>query len=203
MKDSQRTHPSHHTHVAAAHTHHATSHGHHIASHRHVHSTHGVCTHWVHAHVAATTAAVVYASTHVAAHHSATVEAAAEVVHSSHGVAEVVHWGLTAIASHIATRIREVAVLVAHAPSIEVASVVVIVIVVISASVVAALVTKVARCTTVIPALLSRRDIFRECLEGVNMRRIENGRRLLRVGLVLEKVLDLVLQGSGRLWRLQ
>lgn len=125
MKIPRLTHSSHHAHVATTHAHHIASHAHHVPAHWHVHSTHWGSTHRVHAHVAPT-ATVAHATTHVTTHHTAAVEVVSKVVHT-HGVAKVVHRCLCAIASHVATTRRKIAViLVAHAASVEVSSVVVI-----------------------------------------------------------------------------
>ena len=200
MKISRRTHSSHHAHVTTTHTHHVGSHAHHVATHGHVHAAHGVCAHRIHTHIAAT-ATVAHTTTHITAHHAAAIEAATEVVHAAHGVTEVVHRRLGTVASHVATHVstsrRKVAVvLVTHAAPVEIATVVVIS----TSVVVATLIAVVSRGSAVVPTLFSRGNILWQCLEWVDMRRTEDGGRLLRVGLVSEEVLDLVFQSSSCLW---
>jgi hypothetical protein len=100
------------------------------------------------------------------------------------------------LAAHITTRI-----LVAHpAPIIEAASVVE------TASVVEAISSAsvvVASGLLVVATLVTGWDVLRERLEGVVLRRVEDGRGLLGGRLVFEELLDLVLQGSGGLRRLK
>ena len=101
------------------------------------------------------------------------------------------------VATHVSTSRRKVAVvLVTHAAPVEIATVVVIS----TSVVVATLIAVVSRGSAVVPTLVSRGNILWQCLEWVDMRRTEDGGRLLRVGLVSEEVLDLVFQSSSCLW---
>jgi hypothetical protein len=107
---------------------------------------------------------------------------------------------LTAVASHLAAHITT-RILVAHpAPIIEAASVVE------TASVVEAISSAsvvVASGLLVVATLVTGWDVLRERLEGVVLRRVEDGRGLLGGRLVFEELLNLVLQGSGGLRRLE
>lgn len=195
MKISRRTHSSHHAHVATTHAHHIGTHTHHITTHGHVHATHGVRAHRIHTHIAAT-ATIAHTAAHVTTHHAAAVEAASEVVHTAHRVAEVVHWRLSTVATHVSTSRRKVAVvLITHATPVEVTTVVVS-----APVVVAALATVVARGSAVVPALVSCGNILWQRLERIDVRRTEDGGRLLSMGLVSEEVFDLVFQSSSCLW---
>lgn len=190
---SGRTHTVHHWHVHAA-THHSSSH-HHIATHRHLHAT----THVVHSHPA-TAAAVVHASTHATTHHvAATIKAPSKVASTHHRVAaKVLHATLTTVASHLTAHIAA-RVLIAHAtPVVEIASVVEVAPVVESVEVAPAAIVEASRLL-VIAIFVPGRYVFREGLERVMMRRIEDRGGLLGMCLIFEELFNLVLQCRGSL----
>ena len=187
-----RTHAIHHRHIHTT-AQHIASH-HHAASHWHLHAA----SHVVHSH-SATRTSIVHSSAHPAAHHIASAKAAPKVPSIHHGAAtKVLHSILTTVATHLTAHVTT-RTLVAHpAPVIEAASVVEI------ASVVEAIeVSAASSGLLVVAALVTGWHVLRKRLEGVVLRRVEDGRRLLGGRLVFEELFDLVLQGSGGLRRLK
>lgn len=95
-----------------------------------------------------------------------------------------------AVASHVSAHVTsswgEVAVVVAHATSVKVSAPIVVITASVVIVVIATRVSVVAGCSTIVPTLVSRRDILRECLEWVDMWGTEYSCWLLGVRLVFE-----------------